>query len=117
MARPKRTEKQRYLDLEKEAALYAKGWTQHEIGESMGLTKQSISRDLKEVWLQVLNNCQESIQQVKARQMANLMQIIKEGWREYERSKAPLQITTNTVEQSNDTISVGKGDDKQKLPV
>lgn len=84
------------------AALYLKGYTQLEIGEQLGISQMTVSRDLKllqEMWRQSAVN---DIETAKHRELEKIDVLESEAWNAWLRSQADAETETIT--------DVGMGD-------
>lgn len=71
---------QRERDLVETARLYCQGLSQAEIGERLGVSQRTISKDLREIQRRWQAACVESISQGKARELARIDELERTYW-------------------------------------
>jgi hypothetical protein len=101
MARRKNTKAvERAAHLAKLAQLYLRGMTnQYDLAGELGVTQQSISRDLKILQKRWLDNADGDISERRAAQLARVEDVLREAWAAWERSKNEKE-TTITEQQT-----------------
>jgi hypothetical protein len=116
MASHKRTAIQREHDLATIGNLYLLGWTQAAIGEKLGLTKQQISYDLKELQQRWLQSALIDFHERKMRELAKwdlLERTYQEAW---ERSCEHREIkSTEKTTSPKKMGEKGKCDAQERL--
>lgn len=71
---------QRERDLVETARLYCQGLSQAEIGERLGVSQRTISKDLREIQRRWQAACVEAISQGKARELARIDELERTYW-------------------------------------
>lgn len=95
MAQRKRTEIQREADLVRMAEMYCRGYSLTKIAEVIGVTKQQLSYDLKEIKERWKQRTTMDLDAKKSEELAKLDAIEMEAWEAFRRSQA--EFTAQTV--------------------
>jgi len=86
MAAPKRTQKQREADFVRLGEMYVKGWTHAAIAEVIGVSRQMISRDVKDLLQRWRDDTALAIDEYKVRELQKIDRMEREAWSAWERS-------------------------------
>ncbi len=95
MASKKRSKEKRASDLVGVARKYFEGFTQYEIGESLGLTQQQISYDLKALRKQWMSQALQHITDGKAKELAEVDNLEITYWQAWRDSIGEHVVTTD----------------------
>ncbi len=82
----------------KVAALYCRGYTQHEIGVQLGLSQAQVSKDLGAVRAEWLESRKASFDERTAVELAKIDHIEKVAWEAWERSCKPKELLLSRTE-------------------
>lgn len=87
MAGPVRNRIQRESDLQRIAEMYLSGRTQSDIGNTLGLTQQTISNDLKALQKRWVESSLRDFDDLRAEQLAKIDKIEAHYWAAWDRSR------------------------------
>jgi len=85
---------ERWQDRARITSLYVRGWTMNAIAIELGLSRDTVSHDLRRVKEEWQKGALFDMNVAKQREMAKIDEIEREAWMAYEKSKAPRDITT-----------------------
>jgi predicted transcriptional regulator len=74
------------------ADLYLQGWLQVEIGEEVGVSQATVSRDLKALQEEWLQSALVDFDKAKARELARIDRLEREYWRAWVRSVEDKEV-------------------------
>jgi hypothetical protein len=100
MAANKRTPFQREHDLGRLAELYLRGHTQHEMARELGICRQQVGYDLKEVQKRWRESALGDINTKKEQELARIDHLERVYWQAWEESKKLRETTTSTTEKT-----------------
>ena len=94
--------------------LCLKRWTQAAIARELGVSQATISYDLKAVHKELKESRVHDLDEAIMREVASLDVVVREAWKEWERSKQPAEtahmIQTNGEKRVEKTVRERSGD-------
>jgi ParB-like chromosome segregation protein Spo0J len=99
---PKRSSFQREKDLETITALYLRGHTQQQIADQFNLSRQQIGYDIKEIQSRWRTSEVFDFNEAKQRELAQIDQVEREAWAEWERSKTKKLSKSKKIKTGTD---------------
>src|SRR5205085_11336695 len=76
------------------AEKWARGWTQYAIAQELGLTREQVAYDMRQVFKEWRKSAIIDLNDAKMKQLHRYEVILKETWVAWENSKRPRDITT-----------------------
>ena len=98
----RRTPFQREQHLLITSELYLRQWTQARIAERLGVSKQQINYDLKEIQERWRAAMVANVDEIRSRELARIDELEREYWETWELSKAPTEATTSESSESSE---------------
>ena len=90
----RRSALQREKDLERTAELYLRGVYQTDIAAQLGVTQQTVSKDIKALQTRWQESALTNIDEMKSRELARIDELERTYWAEWEASKEERSSTT-----------------------
>ena len=95
----RRSALQREKDLERTAELYLRGVYQTDIAAQLGITQQTVSKDIKALQTRWQESALVDIDAAKSRELARIDELERTYWAEWEASKEERSSTTTKAVQ------------------
>lgn len=105
---PRRPQMERECDYERIAHLYLQRKTQAEIGETVGISQQQVSYDLKAIRRRWAESANEAIGKRMAEEIARIDRLEREHWRAWDMKGDPryLEGVMSCIQKRMETLRV-----------
>ena len=103
---PKRSKEQIEADYPRIAEWYVKGWSQYRMGQELGISKQSVNHQLKNLIKRWREDTALKIDDHKARELAKLNHVEKEYWEAWDKSKEASRTAKQRTDARGETKEI-----------